>query len=213
MTRSILLGYVPTAMAFGAVATALHLGFWVVLGFSLFIYSGALQSAALGLAALNTSWEVMLGVALALNLRHMLYGPHLETERSDWSPWHRWLMGGLLTDELYAAGLDPSLSRPAWSRLGMTLYLGWVGGTLVGILASRAIPGIFAGALAMALPALFISLLVPRLQRRADVWAVVAAGLLALVGRAVHVPEDFYLIPIVAGATAGWLRQRTVPQP
>ncbi len=201
---AVLLGYVPAAMAFGALATALHLSMGIIVGFSVFIYSGALQSTMLGLIILNPSFPLVISIGLAINLRHMLYGPHLEAARRDWRPWHRWLLSGLLTDELYAVGLDPSISPREFSIIGVSLYAGWILATLAGALGAHLAPTRWLVAFGLALPALFVALLIPRLNSRPDLAAAATAIGLALLGRFMHWPEAYFLVPILLGATAGW---------
>lgn len=200
----VLLGYLAGAVAFGALATALHLSPVMVLGFSVLLYSGALQSTVLGMALLNPPFLVVVGVAFGVNLRHMLYGPHLESRPLGWRPWHRWLMAGLLTDELYALGLDENLPRSEWSWIGLSLYLVWILGTAIGVAGAHLLPERFLLAFSLALPSLFMGLLIPRLGSRADLAAALAAALLAIAVRVIHLPEAYELVPILAGATAGY---------
>ncbi len=213
MIAAALLGYIPAAMAIGSLGTYMHWSLWTTLGLSLFIYSGALQSALLGLMILNPPFVVVLGMAFALNLRHMLYGPHLEAERPGWPRWYRAVLSFFLTDELYAAGLNPSLSRRDFAWLSVVLYLGWLGGTLAGALGTQLVPRPWLGPFALALPALFIALLAPRIKASGDVWAVASALILAALGRLEKWPAGFAVVPIVVGATLGWYatRRREAP--
>ncbi len=205
-----MLGYLPASIAFGAMGIALHVPWPLILGLSLFAYSGALQSTVLGLSVTyNPGWLVIL-VALAVNLRHILYGPHLESARSDWRPWHRWLISAFLTDELYAVGLDPTLSLQDWSLIGIGLYLSWILGTGLGIFSARFIPPNWLVSLGLALPALFIGLLMPRLTHRAPWVAAVSAALLTAIGRLAHFPPEYLVVPILVGATSGYLLQERV---
>lgn len=121
MMAAALLGDLPAAMAIGWLGMYMHWSLWSSLGLSLFIYSGALQAALLGLMILNPPLAVVLGMAFALNLRPMLYGPHLEAARPGWPRWYRVVLSFFLTDELYAAGLsriDTSRGSPSCSPSG-----------------------------------------------------------------------------------------------
>lgn len=213
MMAAALLGYLPAAMAIGSLGTYMHWSLWSTLGLSLFIYSGALQSALLGLMILNPPLAVVLGMAFALNLRHMLYGPHLEAARPGWPRWYRVVLSFFLTDELYAAGLNPALSHRNFAWLSVLLYLGWLGGTIAGALGTRLIPLPWLAPFSLALPALFIPLLASRIKESADLWAVASALVLAGLGRLEKWPAGYAVIPIVVGATVGWyaIRKREAP--
>lgn len=197
----VMLGYAAVAVAFGALATALHVGIGMALGLSVLLYSGALQSTILGMLILNPPFGLMMAIAFGVNLRHMLYGPHLETHRQDWRPIDRIVMAGLLTDELYALGLDTTLTPRAWTVTGIGLYASWIASTAAGALAAHLLPPVWLAAFGLALPSLFIGLLVPRLVSRADWAAACAAAAITVAGRVLHLPEVFDVVPIVLGAT------------
>ncbi|NMP22383.1 AzlC family ABC transporter permease [Sulfobacillus harzensis] len=208
MMAAALFGYIPAAIAIGALAASLHWSLTLILGLSLVIYSGALQSALLGLMVLNPSFAVVFFVSLALNLRHMLYGPHLQAERPQWPRWYRWVMSYFLTDELYAAAISGQVSQRGFFGLGLILYGGWIFGTVVGALGARLVPNGLLPALGLALPALFLALLIPHIKARADIFAAGTALVVALIGRVLHWPEAYAVIAIAGGATMGWFRQR-----
>lgn len=201
----VVLGYLPAAMAFGAVGEVLHMPWPFILGLSLGIYSGALQSAVLGLLSTSTPFLMVVVVAFAINLRHMLYGPHLESARQDWRWWHRWLMSGLLTDELYALGLNPEVPTRNWVGMGVLLYASWAMGTSIGVVGIHLVPEIWVASLGIALPALFLGLLIPQLKDRSALGAAVAAAGIAVLERILKTPIEFIIVPIILGATLGFL--------
>lgn len=192
-------------MAFGALATALHVGLWMTLGMSAVLYSGALQSTVLGALVLNPPFGLLLAIAFGVNMRHMLYGPHLETHRSGrWRKIDRWMTAGLLTDELYALGMDSQLTPRTWTGIGLGLYGAWVLGTAVGAWGAGQVPGPWLASFGLALPSLFVGLLIPRLTARPEAIAAISALLLALLGRLMNWPEMYDLVPILAGATIAY---------
>jgi predicted branched-subunit amino acid permease len=200
------LGYAAAATAFGALATALHVGLWMTLGMSAVLYSGALQSTVLGVMVLNPPFGLLLAVAFGVNMRHMLYGPHLETHRQGhWRRIDRWLTAGFLTDELYALGLDDRLSPETWTSIGLGLYVSWILGTAVGAWGAGQVPHAWLASFGLALPSLFVALLIPRLRARPEAAGAVSALLLALIGRFMDWPEVYYLVPILGGATIAYL--------
>ncbi len=208
----IMLGYSAAAIAFGALAAAWHWQSAIIVGFSLLLYSGALQSTVLGLTIVNPSFALVFTLSLAVNLRHMLYGPHLQTRDREWKRLDRWVIGGLLTDELYALGLDPSLNRKQWRAAGLMLYGCWAASTAVGVASAHVVPHQWLLAMSLALPSLFMGLLIPRLSSQSDWLAALVAAALAALGRWLHWPDAYIIIPIAMGASAGyWAQRRKVP--
>lgn len=204
----VIFGYLPAAMAFGAVGEVLHMPWPFILGLSLAIYSGALQSAVLGLLSTRTPFLIVVVIAAAINLRHMLYGPHLEAAREDWHWWHRWLMSGLLTDELYALGLNHDMPTRNWVGMGLLLYLSWALGTIIGVVGTHLVPEVFLVSFGIALPALFLGLLIPQLKDRGALWAGVVAAAIAVLERLLKTPIELIIVPIILGATLGFLVAR-----
>lgn len=208
MAWPVVLGYLPAAMAFGAVGEVLHLPWPFILGLSLGLYSGALQSAVLGLLSTSTPFLIVVVVALVINLRHVLYGPHLESVRQDWRWWHRWFVSGLLTDELYALGLNHEMSPRSWVGMGVLLYASWAMGTSIGVVGIHLVPEAWVVSLGIALPALFLGLLIPHLKDRSAIWAGVTAAGIAVLERLLKCPIELIIVPIIFGATMGFLVSR-----
>ena len=73
----IVLGYFPIAFAFGVAATGQGLNGWEAFGLSLIIYAGAAQFLALALITSGAPLLVAAFTLIAMNLRHVLYGPAL----------------------------------------------------------------------------------------------------------------------------------------
>ena len=102
----ITLGYFPIAFAFGVAATGQGLSGIEAFGLSLIIYAGAAQFLALALITGGAPLAVAAFTLVAMNLRHVLYGPALmkragagATRRHAWA----WAFG--LTDEVFGAAL------------------------------------------------------------------------------------------------------------
>ncbi len=207
----IAMGYAVAAMTFGAIATALHLGTTIILALSLLLYSGALQSTVLGLLLLNPSFLLVLIIAFSVNLRHMLYGPHLETHQRSWTQWDRWIVSLGLTDELYALGLDPTIDLRSWRIAALVLYGSWGVFTAIGIVGAHLLPKPWLMTLSIALPSLFVGLLVPRLTGPGEWTAALTALTLALITRIAQLPEAYYIVPIIIGASAAYHTRRGLP--
>lgn len=207
----IVMGYAVASMTFGAIATALHLGTAITLALSLLLYSGALQSTVLGLLLLNPSFLLLAIIAFSVNLRHMLYGPHLETNQRHWTQWDRWVVSFGLTDELYALGLDPTINLRSWRIAALVLYGSWGVSTAIGVAGAHLLPKPWLVTLSIALPSLFVGLLVPRLTGTSEWVAASTALALALIGRIAQLPEAYYVVPIIVGASVAYFTHRGLP--
>jgi predicted branched-subunit amino acid permease len=179
---------------------------------------------ALPLLASGTSVAIASVTLLAMNLRHLLYGPSLldragarARTRHSWA----WALG--LTDEVYATAIGFLAARgQAWSErwmlgIGAAAYLSWVAGTAVGALAGggalAAYPALEAG-LGFMLPALFLALLLALLNRRQLPIVATAGAVCALVTLGSGITSGI-LAGMIAGAVVGTLRARaaTVEEP
>ncbi|MCL8207279.1 MAG: AzlC family ABC transporter permease [Actinomycetia bacterium] len=203
-------GYFPAAVAFGALARLLHLPWILAVLLSAVVYSGALQSAVLGLWAVGADVPTMVGVGVLVNLRHVFYGPHLERLHPEWSDRARWAIAPLLTDEVYAA----AVAHPEWPArrlfaLAAAAWATWQAGTWVGLGLGALVPAGWTAVLALALPALFLTLVLPRLRDGATAAGVAAAALLAAVVRWRGAPPSLLVVPILAGTSLSfWLAER-----
>ena len=71
------LGYFPIAFAFGVAATGAGFSGWEAAALSVIIYAGASQFLALALLTSGAALPVAAFTLIAMNLRHVLYGPAL----------------------------------------------------------------------------------------------------------------------------------------
>lgn len=216
----IVVGYFPIAFSFGVAATGLGFPALEAVFLSMVIYSGASQFMALTLLSGGTAAAVAIVTLLAMNLRHVLYGPSLlDRAGTRAATRHSWAWAYGLTDEVFAttigflAGGTKGWSERWMLGIGAAAYLSWVGGTAVGALAGggalAAYPAVEA-ALSFMLPALFLSLLLAVLSRR-QLPVVATAGLVCVgVALAANVTAGI-LAGMTAGALAGITRVGTAP--
>ena len=211
----IALGYFPIAFAFGVAAT--KAGFSGVEAFvlSLVIYAGASQFLALALLTSGAPLLVAAFTLVAMNLRHVLYGPSLMkaagehgARRFAWG----WAWG--LTDEVFGAALGELARGRRFSErfmfgIGLGAYASWLAGTALGAIAGggalQGYPAVEAG-LGFMLPALFLALLLSILTRRA-VPVIAVAAVATVCGTLAVSPTAGILGGMVAGALAGVMRK------
>ena len=211
----IVLGYFPIAFSFGVAATRAGLTGWEATFLSLVIYAGASQFLALALLSGGAPVLVAAFTLIAMNVRHVLYGPALMKQagagarrRQAWA----WAWG--LTDEVFGQALG-ALARgqrfsEAWMfGLGLGAYASWVGGTAVGAWAGggalEGYPALNAG-LGFMLTALFLALMLSILTRAALPEMAVAA-LATVAGTLIWGGTAGILAGMLAGALAGVVRR------
>lgn len=211
----IAMGYFPIAFAFGVSATGAGLSPLEAFALSLIIYAGASQFLALALITSGAPLLVSAFTLIAMNLRHLLYGPALLKSAADHATTrHAWAWAWGLTDEVFGAALGEiargrKFSEPFMFGLGLGAYVSWLSGTVLGAWAGGgaldAYPVLEAG-LSFMLPALFLSLLLSILSRP-QLPVIAVAGLATVAGTFAMSGTAGILAGMVAGAVAGVLRR------
>lgn len=209
----IVMGYAPIAFAFGVAATGQGLSWLEAVGLSLIVYAGAAQFLTLALLGSGAPLVVAVATLVAMNLRHLLYGPALMKRAGPGAPRRFaliWAFG--LTDEVFGTALGElargrRFSEGFMAGLALAAYAAWVGGTALGAWAGG---GALAGwpavqaAFGFLLPALFLALLLSILSR-AQLPAM-AVSMAVTTGFALTWPGAAGILAgMVAGALAGTL--------
>ena len=210
----IVLGYLPIAFSFGVAATRAGLSGYEAFGLSLIVYAGASQFLAIALIVGGAPLLVSAFTLVAMNVRHVLYGPALMKQagrnvrlRYAWA----WAFG--LTDEVFGAALG-ALARGK-ARFSESYMFGLAAGAYAARLAGTAL-GAFAGggaldgwpvlnaALEFMLPALFLALLLSILSK-AQVPVIAIAACATVVVTFAWSGTAGLLAGMVFGAVAGVL--------
>ena len=205
----IALGYFPIAFSFGVAATRSGLSLVEAAALSVIVFAGAAQFLAIALIASGVPALVAAFTLVAMNLRHLLYGPVLMRKAgADAARKSAWAWSFTLTDEVFGAALG-ALARGGrfgegfMTALGFSAYAAWVLGTVAGGWAGAGAldrwPAL-AGALEFMLPALFLALLLSMMNRR-QVPVIAAAGLATALG----VTFGSTTLGLFAGMAAGAL--------
>lgn len=175
-SQVIIFTYLPVSFAFGVSAQQFGFTAWEALFLSCSMYAGASQFLVVALLASGTSiWMTALTV-IALDIRHLLYGPalvNLIQDKLNLKTTALWSWG--LTDEVFASGMIRlSQRREQWSEswmLGLSLFswLSWSSGSFLGGLFADQIqylPAFLQAALDFLLPALFLSFLLAAFEKK-----------------------------------------------
>jgi len=103
---AITLGYLSAGIAFGALAESLHVPYYFTAALSIFVYSGAVQSAFLGYWTIGIEPVSLILTGFLLNLRHTFYGAHIQNLRPELEFIDIISLSPLLTDETYAISVS-----------------------------------------------------------------------------------------------------------
>jgi predicted branched-subunit amino acid permease len=169
------------ALSFGALSTIAGLSLLQTCALSVLMFTGASQFALIGVVGAGGSVWAGAATATLLGSRNALYGLRLSS-LLDLRGWRR--PAAFVIDETTAMAIayeSPPLSRYAFWATGLLLFAFWNIGTLVGALATHALPDPKAFGLDAAPPAAFLALLAPRLHAREPIAIALAAGVIALV--------------------------------
>lgn len=211
----IVMGYFPIAFSFGVAATRSGFSAVEAVALSLVIYAGASQFLALALLTSGAPVLVSAFTLIAMNLRHVLYGPSLmRAAGKEGSTRLAWAWAWGLTDEVFGQALGALARGRRFSEsymfgLGLGAYASWVAGTAVGAVAGGGAldgwPAVSAG-LGFMLPALFLALLLSILSRRQVPVIAVAAAVTVAATLAISSTSGI-LLGMLAGAVAGLVRR------
>lgn len=208
-TLSMAVGVFGVSFGVGSVAAGSSIAQTCAL--SLLVFTGASQFSAVSVIGAGGSFGSALGGALLLAARNGVYGLAM-SRRIDGRLLTRLLAAQLTIDETTAMSVgqrDPRAQRIAFWFTGVTLYLCWNLGTLLGAVAGSAIDPTTYG-LDAAFPAGFVAMVWPMLSDPRARRAAILGGVIC----AVVVPFTAVGVPILLSALAvvvGLQRPPVVP--
>jgi predicted branched-subunit amino acid permease len=171
------------ALSFGAISTEAGLSLLQTCALSLLMFTGASQFALVGVVGAGGSVWAGAATAALLGSRNALYGVRLSS-LLDGHGWRRALAAHFVIDETTAMAIareSAPESRLAFWATGLAVFALWNLGTLIGALATHALPDPRLLGFDAAPPAAFLALLAPRLRAREPMAIALAAGVVALV--------------------------------
>jgi predicted branched-subunit amino acid permease len=170
------------ALSFGAISTAAGLSLMQTCALSLLMFTGASQFALVGVVGSGGGVWAGAATAALLGSRNALYGVRLSPLLGGgW--WKRALAAHFVIDETTAMAIareEPRESRLAFWATGIAIFTLWNLGTLIGALATHALPDPKVLGFDAAPPAAFLALLAPRLRAREPMAIALGAGVVAL---------------------------------
>ncbi len=182
-----------------------------IAGLSLIVFAGASQLAAISLAGSGAPALFVIGAAIVVNLRFAMYSAALAPHVCCLPRRTRAAMAYLLTDQAFALAVPHLEERPqvrgTWFFFGagVTLWLAWQAGTLIGIACGASLPPELSLDFSVALA--FIALVVPHLKGRPELAAATASIVVYVL--ASGLPYGLALLPASgSGIAAGMLAQQ-----
>jgi 4-azaleucine resistance transporter AzlC len=193
-------------VSFGAVGIAAGLPGWLLPIMSTLIFAGGSQFMAVGLMSAGNPFAAVLA-GLLLNARHLPFGLAL-ADTLGVGGWRTRLLGShLLVDETVAFALaqpDPQHRRRAYWVTGVTLFVVWNVGTLLGVALGAVVSDPAALGLDAAFPAGLLALLLPSLRDR-DTRRVALLGATIAVLTTPLLPAGLPVLLALVGLAALWL--------
>ncbi|MEZ3142630.1 AzlC family ABC transporter permease [Halobaculum sp. MBLA0143] len=196
----VLLGAIPFGLVAGAAAVSADLTVAQALGLSTVVFAGASQLAAIELLGRDAAFLVVVGTALVINVRLVMYSASIAPYFEGVSRARRALIAYLLTDQAYALSITRFRDRgpSVWYYLGtaVPLWAVFVVATAVGAVGGAQLPSSLP--LGFAVPLVFLAVLTPAVTDDAAVVAAVVGGTVAVAGASLPLN-----LGLVAGALAG----------
>ncbi|MDY0088154.1 MAG: AzlC family ABC transporter permease [Coriobacteriia bacterium] len=180
----IFLGYVPTGMAFGVIATSIGFSATQAIVCSATALAGAGQFIALNLMKERAAVLAVFTATTVVNLRYVLFGATLSPYLKGMSLPNQAILAFTLTDETFAVNVNDrrtgASTGASMAGVGAIAWTGWVAGAAAGAFAATLIGDPSRWGVEFAMPAMFTALLVALAEDRRHVLTAALAGLLAI---------------------------------
>ena len=182
----VIIGMIPSAMAFGILAKTAGLSIWESLFMSAVVFAGASQFAALNMLMIGVSMADILITTALLNARHIMMGSSISQrmERGI-NPFEKFALFFFLTDESFSIaslqGAEIVTPGFLWG-VQLPIFLTWNVLTLCGYIGTAFLPRDLQSSMGIAIYALFLAIIIPaaRNSRAAFIVTLSAMTLSAL---------------------------------
>lgn len=193
----IALGYLSVSFTFGIMAVSYGLAWWQALIISMTTVTSAGQFAGIGIMIHPGQYFQMLISQITINLRYSFMSISVgQKADSRFKGLSRWLLGFMMTDEIFAvATQEESVSRSFFAGLATLPYIGWALGTLFGAILGSILPERLMSALSLAIYGMFVAIVVPEMKKSRPVVLVVIL--------AIALSCLFYYVPFLSTISSG----------
>ena len=217
-TLPIVLGYLPVGFAYGVLAQKTGLSTLNSVAMSVLVFAGSAQLIAVGLFAGGAGAASVIVTTFIVNLRHLLMSAALAPYVRAWTKKEQAVFAFQLTDETFALHASrfpqqPPVKSEAF-EVNVIAQSAWIGGSVLGVLASGLIADVKPIGLDYALPAMFIALLVAQVDSWAKLLAGVTAGAVSVGLVLAGVEQMNVIVATVVAASIGlgvesWISTRS----
>lgn len=209
-TLPLAVGVAPFGLAYGVLAVSAGLTIAETLLMSLLVFAGASQLTAVAMLMGGAGVPLVIASTFLINLRHLVMGlsmsPYFTGTTSRW----RRILAFTMTDESYLVSIghfrDQEVEQGSPHLMlgaGLTIYVVWAVTSLAGAMAGQAIDDPLRWGLDFAMPATFLTILLPQIVSRRVAIVVAVSAAVATVSY-VLVPGKWYIIlAVVAGTLCG----------
>ncbi len=209
-TMPVVIGVIPFGLAYGVVAVQAGLSIGETMLMSLVVFAGASQFMAAGMFQAGAGGPWIVFSTLLINLRHLVMGLSLSSYFPDEkNGWRRALAFGM-ADECYLVSVvhfreqtEPLGRRQFLLASALLMYVVWAASSLVGAVAGHSISDPLAWGLDFAMPATFLTLLLPQVVSLRLFVVTVVAGAAATASYLLIPGKWYILIAVAAGMAAG----------
>ncbi len=177
---------------------------------STILYAGAAQLVGIGMIKAGASTLTMLITTFFITARHFLYSVSMRQSISPLPKRWRYLLGFLLTDELFAiiGNQDKKQFEPWYAfGAGFSFYLVWNIASLVGILVGSSIPELRSIGLNFAIAATFIAIVIPTIKNLPVAITVIVALALSVLTSVFKI-EGGLIIASVGAMICGFIAEK-----
>jgi len=185
-------------VTFGVLASASGVSAFKATTMSLLVFTGASQFAAVGIVSSGGEPLSALGTALLLAARNGVYSLTI-AETLPRNGLKRLIAAQLVIDETAAmskAQPVPEVSQEVFWVTGISVFVFWNAGTLLGVFAGQVVGDPLSWGLDAAFPAGFLALLLPHLSDRKKRLAALLGALIAVISIPI-LPQG---LPVLAAA-------------
>lgn len=165
----VIIGMIPSAMAFGILAKTAGLSIWESLFMSAVVFAGASQFAALNMLMIGVSMADILITTALLNARHIMMGSSI-SQRMDRgiNPFEKFALFFFLTDESFSIaslqGAEIVTPGFLWG-VQLPIFLTWNVLTLCGYIGTAFLPRDLQSSMGIAIYALFLAIIIPAARK------------------------------------------------
>ena len=218
-TVPLIVGVIPFGLAYGIMGSQAGLTIAEITFMSMTVFAGAAQFMAVEMISQNVGLVFIVVSTLLINLRHILMGLSLSQYLNKLKNGWLYLLAFGMTDENYAVTINHYQNSgrdegDPWFMLGSSfgMYVFWIGSSIIGGLLGYSIKDPLSWGLDFAMPATFLSLLIPQIKSMRILIVILVSGASA-VAAYLLIPGKWYIIiatvlAAVAGTTMEIMKER-----